>query len=129
MTKQRVSLSSDYVCIDKLLDGKTIEEVMQELQGLQDKYLTQQIAHDLEIRFHTDHYGYDGGVDLYLTINRWETDKEYYDRLDQEQTMAAAKAERARIKKEKADARAKKQLLQTEDDERAMYESLKAKYG
>ena len=90
-----------------ILDQKTPEKVIAEMQGYIDHYKGR------EISFNVAPYGYDGGLELELWEHREETDKEYSARLAKE------KLERDR---KKAATKAKK------DGEYAEYERLKKKF-
>ena len=111
--KKRVLDRRDQVFITELFDGRTIEDVILELQSMLHRYEEEIFTHDKEVRFEIQHYGYDGGVELYVRVVRWESDREY------EARMAKEQKERA---KKRAVARAKK------DKEYAEYERLKKKF-
>ena len=125
MTKKRVLDRRDQVFIDDLLDGRTIDDVILDLQSMLRDYEEEIFTRDKEVRFETEYYGYDGGMNLYVRVMRWETDREYAKRSERE---AAAK-ERARMIKETKKAKALKQALTTEQEERALFEKLKEKFG
>ena len=124
MTKKRVLDRRDQVFIDDLLDGRTINDVILELQSMLHRYEEEIFTRDKEVRFETDHYGYDGGIELYVCVQRWETDKEYAKRRERE---AAAK-ERARKARETKKAKALATALSTEQEERALFEKLRKKF-
>lgn len=111
--KKRVLDRRDQIFINDLLDGRSIDDVIIELQSMLHRYEEEIFTHDKEVRFETEHYGYDGGVELYVRVTRWESDREY------EARMAKEQKERA---KKRAVAQAKK------DKEYAEYERLKKKF-
>ena len=111
--RKRVLDRRDEVYFSDLLDGRTIEDVILELQSMLRRYEEEIFTHDKEVKFETEHYGYDGGMQLYVRVMRWESDREY------EARMAKEQKERA---KKRAVAQAKK------DKEYAEYERLKKKF-
>ena len=125
MTKKRVLDRRDRVDISDLFDGRTFDDVILDLQSMLHDYEEEIFTHDKEVRFETEYYGYDGGMELYVRVMRWENDKEYAKRLDRE---AAAK-EKARKAKETKKAKALAQALTTEQEERELLAKLQEKYG
>lgn len=119
--KKRVLDRQDQVFIDDLLDGRTIDDVILELQSMLHRYEEEIFTHDKEVKFETDHYGYDGGIELYVRVMRWETDKEYSKR-----QAAKDKAAKARATKK---AKALAQALTTEQEEQELLARLQKKYG
>ena len=125
MTKKRVLDRREEVYINDLFDGHSIDDVILELQSMLHRYEEEIFTHDKEVKFETDYYGYDGGMNLYVRVMRWETDKEYAKRSERE----AAARERARKVRETKKARALAQALTTEAEERALLAKLQQKYG
>lgn len=124
MSKKRVLDRNDHVDIVDLFDGRSLDDVIIDLQSMLHRYEEEIFTHDKQVKFETEHYGYDGGLELYVRVERWETDKEYAKRRDQE---AAAK-EKARKARETKKSRALAQALTSEAEERALLEKLKQKY-
>lgn len=124
MTKKRVLDRRDPVDIADLFDGRQIDDVILELQSMLHQYEEEIFTRDKEVKFETEYYGYDGGLTLCIRVMRWENDKEYAKRLDRE---AIAK-ERARKARETKKAKALKQALTTEQEERALFEKLRKKF-
>ena len=124
MTKKRVLDRRDHVDIVDLFDQRSLDDVILDLQSMLHDYEEEIFTHDKEMKFEVEHYGYDGGQELYVRVQRWETDKEYAKRQGQE---AAAK-EKARKARETKKARARQELFAKEADERAEYERLRAKF-
>lgn len=111
--KKRVLDRRDQVFITELFDGRSIDDVIIELQSMLHRYEEEIFTHDKEVRFVTDYYGYDGGIELYVRVMRWETDKEYEARMAKEQKERAKKRAATKAKKDK---------------EYAEYERLKKKF-
>ena len=125
MAKKRVLDRRDEVYINDLFDGRSFDDVILELQSMLHRYEEEIFTRDKEVKFETEHYGYDGGMNLYVRVQRWETDKEYDKRQAREQA-AKDKAAKARATKK---AKALAQALTSEQEERALFEKLKKKFG
>ena len=125
MTKKRVLDRRDEVYINDLFDGRSIDDVVLDLHSLAQRYAPEILGQDKEVRFETEYYGYDGGMNLYVRVMRWETDREYAKRSERE----AAAREKARKVRETKKARALAQALTTEAEERALLAKLQQKYG
>ena len=125
MTKKRVLDRRDEVYINDLFDGRGIDDVILDLQSMLHRYEEEIFTHDKEVKFETEYYGYDGGMNLYVRVMRWETDREYAKRSERE----AAAREKARKARETKKARALAQALTTEAEERALLAKLQEKYG
>lgn len=124
MTKKRVLDRRDPVDISDLFDGRSLDDVILDLQSMLHRYEEEIFTHDKEVKFETEYYGYDGGITLCARVMRWETDKEYNKRREREQA-AKDKAAKARATKK---AKALAQALTTEQEERALFEKLKKKF-
>ena len=103
-----------------LFDGETVDDAILELYALKSK-VDEGRGHDAKFRVE---YSYDY-TDLYLDIYRDETDAEY----DARQAREERAREKARKARETKKAKALAQALQTEAEERALFEQLKAKFG
>ena len=81
---------------------------------------------DKDSRFVIDFrpYGYDGGGDFVLQEHRWETDNEYDTRMKAHRASQEKAKKAAETRKQKALAKA----LRSEQDERELYEKLRAKF-
>lgn len=123
MSKKRVLDRRDHVDIDDLFGGRSLDDVIIELQIMLHRYEEEIFTHDKEVKFETEYYG-SGSSEVYVRVDRWETDTEYHRRLAKE---TAAK-EKARKAKETKKARAREVLYKKEADERAEYERLRAKF-
>lgn len=124
MSKKRVFDRREQVRIDDLFDGRTIDEVILDLRNMLHNYEQEIFIYDKDMRFEIE-YDYDGGTHLYVRVDRWETDQEYKKRLAREQ-VAKDKAKRAREAKK---AKALAMAVSSEEEERALFEKLKAKFG
>lgn len=124
MTKKRVLDRRDRVFIDDLFDNRSLDDVILDLQSMLHDYEEEIFTRDKEVKFETEYYGYDGGMELYVRVMRWETDKEYAKRLESE----AATKERARKARETKKAKALATALTTEQEERALFEKLRKKF-
>jgi hypothetical protein len=124
VSKKRVLDRRDQVDIVDLFDQRSLDDVIIDLQSMLHQYEEEIFTHDKEVKFETEYYGYDGGLEVYVRVDRWETDTEYHRRLAKE---TAAK-EKARKAKETKKARAREVLYKKEADERAEYERLRAKF-
>ena len=125
MSKKRVLDRRDHVDIFDLFGERSLDDVIIDLQSMLHRYEEEIFTHDKEMKFEIEHYGYDGGLEVYVRVMRWETDKEYDKRVAKEW---AAK-EKARKARETKKARARELLYKKEADERAEYERLRAKFG
>lgn len=124
MSKKRVLDRRDHVDIVDLFDRRSLDDVIIDLQSMLHRYEEEIFTHDKEVKFETEYYGYDGGLEVYVRVDRWETDTEYHRRLAKE-TAAKEKARRARETKK---ARALATALATEQEERELFEKLKQKF-
>ena len=125
MSKKRVLDRREEVYINDLFDGRAIDDVILDLQSMLHRYEEEIFTHDKEVKFETEYYGYDGGMNLYVRVDRWETDREYEKRRAREQ---AAK-DKARKARETKKARALAVAVASEEEERALFKKLKAKFG
>lgn len=125
MSKKRVLDRREEVYINDLFDGRDIDDVIIDLQSMLHRYEEEIFTHDKEVRFETEYYGYDGGINLYVRVERWETDREYEKRQAREQA-AKDRAKKTRATKK---ARALAVAVDSEEEERALFEKLKAKFG
>lgn len=98
---------NDYVDFYDVLDGKTPDQVVEAMAYYQQTYAGRYVYFDVQS------YGYDGGKDLKIRERRLENDKEYGERMREEE-------------KEKTKARATKAAKELK--ERAEYERLKKKF-
>lgn len=125
MSKKRVLDRRDQIDISDLFDGRGFDDVLADLHSMAHRYEEEIFTHDKEVKFETEYYGYDGGLELYVRVMRLETDKEYAKRTDKEK---AAK-EKARKARETKKAKALATALTTEQEERALLAKLQEKYG
>ena len=95
------------------LDGLTPSEIVNEFRKIEEWY-EYEISQSHQVKFHVESYGYDGGVDLFFGVYRFENDKEYADRTEKE---------RRDTEKKKATEKS------NEAKERREYERLKKKFG
>lgn len=124
MSKKRVLDRRDHLDIVDLFDRRSLDDVILDLQSMLHRYEEEIFTHDKEVKFETEYYGYDGGLEVYVRVDRWETDTEYHRRLAKE-TAAKEKARQARETKK---ARALATALATEAEERELFEKLKKKF-
>lgn len=127
--KQWVYVKDYSVSIDDLFDGRSLDDTQLELAKLCKKHGDKHHPQGHRLSFYTYHYGYDGGLDLYIRVEREETDKEYAARLKRQEEAARVKAEKAAARRAKKLAKAQAVIAELEDQERAEYERLKAKFG
>ena len=125
MSKKRVLDRREEVYINDLFDGRDIDDVIIDLQSMLHRYEEEIFTHDKEVRFETEYYGYDGGINLYVRVERWETDREY----DRRRAREQAARDRAKQARETKKARALAVAVASEEEERALFEKLKAKFG
>lgn len=123
--KKRVLDRREQVYITDLFDGRSIDDVIIDLQSMLRRYEEEIFTHDKEVRFETEPYGYEGGVELYVRVERWETDREY----EKRQAREDAAKEKARKARETKKARALATALSTEAEERELLARLQKKYG
>ncbi len=124
MSKKRVLERRDAVDVIGLFDRCSFDDVLAELHSMAHCYEEEIFTYDKDVKFEIEHYGYDGGMELYVRVERWETDAEYAKR----QAKEAAAKEKARRARETKEARAREVLYKKEADERAEYERLRAKF-
>lgn len=117
-SKKRVLDRRDEVNINDLFDGRSIDDVIIILQGMLRRYEKEIFTHDKEMQFETEYCGYDGGTNLYVRVQRWETDKEYAKR-EAKETAAKEKARKALETKK---ARSLAVAVATEAEERALFD-------
>ena len=125
MSKKRVLDRREEVYINDLFDGRAIDDVILDLQSMLHRYEEEIFTHDKEVKFETEYYGYDGGLNLYVRVERWETDREY----DRRRAREQAARDKARKARETKKARALAVAVASEEEERALFEKLKAKFG
>ena len=123
--RKRVLDRKDQLSIDDLFDGRSLYDVIIELQEMLHDYEEEIFTHDKDIKCSVERYGYDGGLDIYVNVYRWERDGEYNKRIASE----AKKREAARKAKETKKAKALATALTTEQEERALLAKLQEKYG
>jgi len=123
--KKRVLDRRDQLFVSDLFDGRSFDDVLAELHSMAHRYEEEVFTHDKEVRFEIDHYGYDGGIELYVRVDRWETDREY----DKRRAREDAAKEKARKARETKKARALSTALSTEAEERELLARLQQKYG
>lgn len=123
--KKRVLDRRDQLFVSDLFDGRSFDDVLAELHSMAHRYEEEVFTHDKEVRFEIDHYGYDGGIELYVRVDRWETDREY----DKRRAREDAAKEKARKARETKKARALATALSTEAEERELLARLQQKYG
>jgi pyruvate/2-oxoacid:ferredoxin oxidoreductase beta subunit len=119
--KQLVKQARFELNVGQLFDGKTIAEAKAKLIDMVGE--CEEHLDFAEGRFRVEPYGYDGGIDLYYDLYRYETDEEFLAREEKEKAKAEAKKERERLKKEKALAK-----LMAQDADFELYLKLKAKF-
>lgn len=119
---QKESVLIDLPSPHKQTIDEYLTEITNELTGLKEQYITDDVVHH---ELYTRHYGYDGAYEIHLITYRLETDEEYFERINEEYRQAE-KAERKRLEKLEKN-KAKREAK--EAAERAEYERLKAKFG
>jgi len=102
---RKIIRRKDYSYELSIFEG-TPEKIKQTIDEIASKYSS-------DIKFELHEYGYDGGVDLCVVYDDYETDKEYVGRLEFEKSMEEHK---------------KRKLKEEEQEERELYETLKKKY-
>lgn len=125
MTKERVYVRKETVDLDIIFSDTDLDQMIAGAKKLHDKYYKAAFSKGQFVEFTTEWVGYDGGTEVVATIYRWETDAEYNARLDKEAAKEEAKRQRQEAKKARALAKA----LETEAEERALFEKLKEKFG
>ena len=116
--KQIVLDRSEYVSLDSMFDQCDFDEVRAYLDALERILKAGETG-----RFRVE-WSYES-TDVYLDVYREETDKEFALRLLQEEKAR----EKKRLAKEKKLERARAALAESEEQERAEYERLRAKFG
>lgn len=98
--------------LDDLIDELQQEKAAAEKKGWEDIHVTVETWYENE-------------CEIAICAWRWETDKEF----DKRWQDRVHQLEKAKKRKQQALERAKKKLEKTEEEERAMYEQLKRKFG
>ena len=125
MSKERqfIFLEKKYIDMWKFFDRKSLDDIKHKLQCSEAR-----LEKGYRLEFAVSDCGYDGGEELYIDIFRPETDREMKKRIEHEEEKARKEAEKKAARKAKADERALKQLLASEEAERELYEKLKMKF-
>lgn len=127
-----VRVTKDCVDFDRIFcHGTSFDDVILKLYKLKEQYVKYE-SQGCQIFFDVEYYGYDGGSDVYVIVDRPETDKEYEKRLSKEAEEARIKALRKAERDARKIAKAQAMLAESEEAERAEraeYERLKAKFG
>lgn len=117
--RKRVLDRSFEVDLNDMFSNAKVDEVILSLQALDSK-VEYHRGYDAVFRVE---YGYEY-TDVYMDVYRDETDKEYEARLAKEEKAR----EKARKSREAKLEKARQALFQKEEDERAEYERLRAKF-
>ena len=104
LTKKLIELDKKRIPLRQLLNGKEIREAAKALEDFRMKLNEQEFLYGAKITIKWDDYS-----DVYAVARRLETDKEFEDRIEKARIAAEAKAERERIKKIKAEQRAREE--------------------
>lgn len=124
--KQRVWDWSETMNLWGLFHDQTPEQALANVRDYLQPHADRAAKKDLEVRLHVEEYdGSEWVAEVEVKTYRWETDREYKSRVAKED---AAK-EKKRLAAEKRKASALKRALETEAEERALFEQLKAKFG
>ena len=102
--RKTIEIDRKRIPLRTLLHGKEIREAAKSLEDFRMKLNEQEFLYGAKIVIHWENYG-----EAYAVARRLETDKEFADRLEKQRLAAEAKAERERIKKIKAEQRAREE--------------------
>ncbi len=125
MSKEKIFVRRESVDLDTMFSYKDLDGMMEGAQKIYDKYYKLAFTEGLMVQFTTEWAGYDGGEEVIAGFYRWETDKEYQDRIDAFNTQE----EKKRLRKEAKKAKALAKVLADEQAERELFEKLKLKFG
>lgn len=107
------------------LDGDSLDWFVEKIKKWKDTIRAQPDWIENSFYFDVDHGYGDDPTEINIVGLRWETDKEFQDRIDHERKIEE--------RKKAAEAKKKRELKQArkeqEEKERALYETLKKKYG
>jgi len=102
--RKTIEIDRKRIPLRSLLHGKEIREAADALKDFRMKLNEQEFLYGAKIIIHWESYD-----SAYAVARRLETDKEFADRLEKARIAAEAKAERERIKKIKAEQRAREE--------------------
>lgn len=102
--RKTIEIDRKRIPLRTLLHGKEIREAAKALEDFRMKLNEQEFLYGAKIIVKWDTYD-----SAYAVASRLETDKEFADRLEKQRLAAEAKAERERIKKIKAEQRAREE--------------------
>lgn len=102
--RKTVEVDRKRIPLRSLLHGKEIREAADTLRDFRMKLNEQEFLYGAKITVHWESYD-----SVYAVARRLETDKEFAERLEKQRLAAEAKAERERIKKIKAEQRAREE--------------------
>lgn len=102
--RKTIEIDRKRIPLRKLLHGKEIREAAKALEDFRIKLNEQEFLYGAKITVHWDNYS-----EAYAVARRPETDKEFADRMEKVRLAAEAKVERERIRKIKAEERARQE--------------------
>lgn len=125
MSKEKVFVRQSSIDLDELFFYKDLDGMMAGAKKIHDQFYKLAFSEGLMVEFVTEWAGYDGGTEVIAKLYRWETDKEYQERL----ALIAEQEEKKRLRKEAKKAKALAKVLADEQAERELFEKLKLKFG
>ena len=102
--RKTIEIDRKRIPLRTLLNGKEIREAAKALEDFRMKLNEKEFLYGAKI-----HIKWEDHDTVYAVARRFETDKEFADRLEKQRLAAEAKVERERIKKLKAEQRAREE--------------------
>ena len=102
--RKTIEIDRKRIPLRTLLNGKEIREAAKALEDFRMKLNEKEFLYGAKIHIKWEDYD-----TVYAVARRFETDKEFADRLEKQRLAAEAKVERERIKKLKAEQRAREE--------------------
>ena len=124
MERKLIKEQKEEISLYSLLDGQSFDGAIEELKELE-QHFKKKYPKAIKLYLDISSYGYDGGVECYLMVERLEYDSEFTKRVASAEKAKLAKEERQR----KAEEKARALILDTEAKEKELLKQLQAKYG
>ena len=124
MSKEKIFVKRLDVDLDVIFSNTDLPGMLEGAKQIYARFKETANKENLMVEFSTEWAGYDGGTEVVANLYRWETDKEYKDRIDE----FNAKEEAKRLKKEAKKAKQLEKILADDAAEFALYEKLQKKF-
>jgi hypothetical protein len=127
MTQERklVLEFEEYIDIEDVFHNNTVSVVCEHLRMMEQEMREKSKGTDQTVTFNAVYSGYCGNIELKMELNRPETDSEYKARMEWEAQKLAKKTVKLKARIDRENQR----LLDSEAEERELFERLKQKFG